>query len=137
MRANIQPALILHIGAGEDADSGELDLLTRQLRIELLELQVESVDLVTSGKAPGGAKSAEAATLGALAVVVLPAVLPRLVEFLQGWTLRAEGRTVKIKTQVADRSIEVEFSPRTSSAKEMIRLVRTLTAALEAKGAGH
>ena len=122
----------LHLEAGKDADAEELDRLTRQLREEIQELDVESVEPLEAGALPESAKSAEALTLGALAVVLLPAVVPKLIEFLQVWSLRGENRTVKIKTQVADRALEVEF-PKTMSPDELKGIVAMLTEALAGK----
>ena len=68
--------LILHVDAGEEADTEELDQLTRQLLGELHELEIESANLVSDDELPEGAKSAEAVTLGVLAVAVLPTVIP-------------------------------------------------------------
>jgi hypothetical protein len=124
--------LTLKINA-EDFDPERLDLMTRQLRGELLDLEVESVNLVQEDQLPEGAKGADAVTLGALAVAVLPNFLPKLVEYLQSWTLRAEGRKVKIKSQVGDRSIELEYSPQAMSPQELNTLVETLSGALSAE----
>ena len=128
--------LTLRISVGEGADAEELDLLTRQLRDEIAELEVDGVELLTGGPIPEGAKSAEAMTLGALAVAVLPTILPKLVELLQAWTMRGENRLVKIKTQAGDRSLEVEYSPATMSAKELEHLVDALTGSLSPGAAG-
>ena len=108
--------LTLQIDAGRDALADDLDALTRRLRDELGDLDLQSVSLVKEGAAPSGAKSAEAVTLGALAVTLLPSVLPKLVEFLQAWSLRGQNRTVKIKANVGDRSVELEYSAGTSEA---------------------
>jgi hypothetical protein len=51
--------LILHIDLGQEADEEELDKATRQLRTELMELDVETVEFSKSGELPEGAKSAE------------------------------------------------------------------------------
>ena len=118
---------------GQSTDADELDRLTRQLRGELEELGVESVDLLKDKPAPQGTKSAEAVTLGALAVAVLPNALHKLIEFLNGWLMRGENRKIKIKTQVGDRSVEVEYSPKTMSQTELKSLVDTLTGALTEK----
>jgi hypothetical protein len=123
--------LILNVGAGYDMDRDALDSLTRQLRSELLDLEVESGELIHEGEPPEGAKSADAVTLGELAVAVLPNFLPKLVEYLQSWSLRAEGRKVKVKTQVGDRSIELEYTPEALSLHELQKLVETLTGALK------
>jgi hypothetical protein len=125
--------LLLQINAGPDADAEELDRLTRQLRNEIQELDVESVELVRGGAKPEGAKVLEVVTLGSLAVAVLPSVVPKLVEFLQNWLMRGENRRVKIKTQVGDRAVELEYSPSAMSQAELKGLVETLTSALTQK----
>ncbi len=114
----------LQIGAGEGADAEELDRLTRQLRDELQDLSgVETVELARGGPAPQGTKAVDPVTLGALALVVLPTILPKLVEFLQAWVLRERGRTVKFKGAVGGQQIEFE-----GAAEELKALLTTLTA---------
>ena len=115
--------LDLRIDLGKDAEPDELDRLTRQLRRELQELEIELAELSTTGPAPEGAKSGEAVTLGALLVAVLPVALPKVVEFLQAWTLRGTNRTLKIKAQVGDRSLDVECAPGTMSRRELKALI--------------
>jgi hypothetical protein len=122
---------------GEELDPERLDYMTRQLRGELLDLDVEAVDLVQLEELPEGTKAADAVTLGALAVTVLPNFLPKVVEFLQTWTLRGEGRKVKVKSQVGDRSIELEYTPQAMSQEELKTLVQTLTGALADSQAGE
>lgn len=119
--------LMVQIDIGEDASAGEVGQLTRQLRDELLDLEVESVELVKTGTVPAGAKSAEAVTLGALAIAVLPTIIPKFIEFLQAWSMRGESRKVKIKTQFGDRLVEAEFSPTAMSHDELKSLVETLS----------
>jgi hypothetical protein len=121
--------LTLQIDAAE-IDPDRLDRITRQLRGELLDMEVESADFVQRDPLPKGAKGTEAVTLGTLAVAVLPNFLPKLIEYLQSWTLRGEGRKVKVKTQVGDRSIELEYTPEAMSQQELKTLVETLTGAL-------
>ncbi len=116
-----------------DQDDDALDALARQLREELTELGVESAELETGAAAPSGTKSAEAVTLGALAISVLPVMIPKLIEFLQAWATRGEGRTVKVKAQVADRMVELEYSPKAMSQAELKSLVDTLTGSLSEK----
>lgn len=122
--------LILTVDLGDEVDPDELDRQTRQLREELLEVQVESVDFVKTAGPPEGTKSAEAVTLGALTLAVLPGLIPKLVEYLQSWTMRADNRKVKVKTQVGDRSIELEYSPANLSPEELDNLINTLTESL-------
>lgn len=123
--------LTLHVDAGEGVDDDDLDRLTRQLRGEIDELGVESVDLVTGGAVPKGARAGELVTLGVLAVAVLPATLPHMINFLRDWSLREEKRSVKIKAQVGDRSVEVAYNPSTMSQSELKQLVDTLTGVLD------
>ena len=118
-------------------DRDVVDRLTRQLRRELLELEVESADFIRGGELPEGAKAADAVTFGALLVAVLPSFLPKLIEFLQSWLLRAEGRKVKVKSQVGDRSIELEYAPDMMSPQALKTLVETLTNALVDSQAGE
>jgi len=118
------------LDTGRDAMAEDLDALTRQLRNEIEDFGVEAVRLATSPNAPAGTKSMEAVTIGALAVTVLPAALPRLIEFLQAWTLRSKDQTVKIKASVGDRSVDVEYPAGASETvvKELIqRMTDTLS----------
>ena len=122
--------LTLHLNPGEDADPEELDRLTRRLLAEIRELDVESAELARDERGiPEGARLAEAIALGSLAVQLLPSVAPKLIEFLQAWTLRGQGQTVKIKTQHGDQSVEVEFSPGSMSPDDLKKYVDILTLA--------
>jgi len=123
--------LTLQIDAGRDAPPDDLDALTRRLRDELEDLDLQSVSLVKTGRdLPAGAKAAEAVTLGALAITLLPSVLPKLVEFIQAWSLRGQNRTIKIKMNSGDRSVELEYSAGTSEAA-LKELVDTLTTSMK------
>jgi hypothetical protein len=112
----------------------ELDSLTRNLRLDLLELDVEQAELV-AGDAPPLAKSAEAVTAGALLISLLPTVIPKVIEFLQTWVGRAEDRKLRIKSQVGERMIELEYSPKTLTNAELKSLIETLTAVTAEKPA--
>ncbi len=96
----------------KDADPDRVDHITRQLRRELLELNAGPVELVPAPKPDPHAKAADPVTLGALAIAVLPGVLPKIVEFLQAWVLRGSNRTIKIKTEVNGRVIDLECTGR-------------------------
>lgn len=92
----------------EGSDDEQLDHLTRQLLNEVRDLEIESAELVKSGAAPKGTKAIDPTTLGAIALVALPAVLPKLIDFLQSWVMRQHGRTIKFKGKIGDRDIEYE-----------------------------
>ncbi len=129
------PAVDLNVFVepNEQIDLKDLDRYTRQLRDEIREAQVESVDLVSADEIPEGARSAEALTLGALAIAVLPAVLPKVVELLHAWLMRMQGRIVKIKIQSGDQVVEVEYTPTATSPEELKQTVDMLTKALVEK----
>lgn len=117
--------LMLHIDAQADIDTDKLSQLTGYLRSELEDMDIESVTDVHNQAVPPGAKVVDPLTAGSLIVVVLPAVLPKVMEFIQAWTLRGEGHTVKIKAQRGDRSVEVEYPMRMApdEAKKHIDMV--------------
>lgn len=102
----------IRLTAGLDADDEELDASTRQLRNELLALDVERVDLVTAGPAPEGAKAGDAVTWGALLVTLAGsgALLPVLVDSIRSWLLR--HRDHKVVLQIDNARLEIsDVSP--------------------------
>jgi hypothetical protein len=100
--------LTLEVQAGPDATPEEVDQLTRQLLEDLRQIEVESADFLTAGPAPDGTKTADPVTLGALALAVLPTVLPKVVDFVQAWSQRGQSRSVKFKGKIAGQTIEFE-----------------------------
>jgi hypothetical protein len=128
MPAETNPStLYLQVDTKADIAPDQLDHLVQQLRQDIAELEVESVEPARQGAAPAGAKSADALALGSLAVVLLPSLLPKLIDFLQNWLLRGENRNVKLKLQVAGNAVEVEYAPHAMSAADVQRLVGKLT----------
>jgi len=118
--------LTILVHAGSDLLAEDIDTLTRRLRTEIQEFGVETVTLQTTDSVPSGTKSVEAVTLGALAVTILPQMLPRLIEFLQAWSLRGKDRTVKIKASVGDRSVDIEY-PEGASEAAVQELIQKMT----------
>ena len=108
--------------SAEDASPEELDALTRQLLSELRDLDVESVELAKSEPAPEGTKAVDPVTIGAIAITVLPTLLPKVVEFIQAWALRGQGRTIKFKGKVAGQAVEFE-----GSADDLNKLIAILS----------
>jgi len=107
--------------SAQDATSEDTDQMTRQLAEELRDTEVESVSLVKDGNAISGTKSADPVTIGALAIVVLPTVLPKVVEAIQAWSLRGQGKTVKFKGKINGQMIEFE-----GSAENLEKLIKKL-----------
>ena len=118
--------LTIEVDAGGDALPEDVDALTRRLRSEIQDFGVEDVTLKTTTAVPAGTKSVEAVTVGALAITLLPQVLPRLIEFLQAWSLRGKDRTVKIKASVGDRSVDIEY-PEGASEVAVQELIQKMT----------
>ncbi|MBN1148997.1 MAG: hypothetical protein JXA78_17195 [Anaerolineales bacterium] len=107
-----ESALTIQVQLGlPSGDEQQLDLAARQLRGELLELELDSVELASGGAAPQGVKGLEMdpALLGALVVSLGPLALDKLLGFLHDWAMRRQGRSVKIKIQTAEgAAVEVE-----------------------------
>lgn len=112
--------LVLYISEPE-ADAERLDSAARHLLEELRELPLESAALALGGTLPQGAKGLDPVAAGAIAVAVLPAVLPKVAEFLQTWVLQGRGRQIKFKGKIAGRSIEYEGS--LAELKELLALL--------------
>jgi len=90
--------LEIHLRVGDEVSPLELENLTAGVRRELLQLDVQSVERVSAGPAPEGAKGIELAALGALIVNVSKAtpVLGQVVEVIRAWAARSPKRTVKL-----------------------------------------
>ena len=127
LHENRPASLTLQLQLSENFEPDEWDHLTRQLRNEIQDLNVESVELVKGNQIPAGAKTGEAISMGALAIAILPAFIPQVVTFLQSWVMRAEGRRITVKSQIGDRSIELEYAPKSMSQEDLLKLVDTLT----------
>lgn len=122
--------LELSVQGEPGADADQVDRETRQLRVELRELDLGSVEMGTA-EAPSGAKTGEGFALGSLLMEVLPSSISPLIEFLRSWALRRKGRAVKVKTVIGDRSVEIEFDPATVSSAEIKSLVSSIIKKLE------
>jgi hypothetical protein len=118
--ANDPLSIDLTVSAPANSDE-ELDRMTRQLLRELKEFNLESVQLKKGVSPPPGAKGVEAVTAGTIAISVLPAVFPKIVEFLQSWSLQGRGRTIKFKGKIAGQNVDFE-----GSFDEMQKLVALL-----------
>jgi hypothetical protein len=90
--------IAIDLQVDEDISPQDLDELTAAMRRELLNLDVDSVDRVSAGPPPAGAKGVELAQLGALIVSLGQAtpVLGQIVEVVRAWTSRGSSRTVKL-----------------------------------------
>jgi len=91
--------LLLNLDASPEVDDEELEELTRKLRKELLELDIEAADFVSAGEAPAGARSAEPVTLGTLLLTLAASggVLTTVVNVLQDWLSRHDKHSVTLE----------------------------------------
>ena len=119
-------SVVLRVDGADPQTEEDRDAMARQLLQEIREDLPESssVDLVTVAEAPAGVKSGELVTIGAVAVSLLPALVPQLVELVRAWSLRGHGRTVKMTFDA--HGVEVEFDPASVSPAEIAALVGKL-----------
>ena len=82
----------------DDISSLEYEELTEAVRRELLQLDVESVDRITAGPVPEGARGLDLSALGALIVSVGQSapVLGQVVEVIRAWAARSPKRSAKL-----------------------------------------
>jgi hypothetical protein len=110
----------------EGGDAAELDELTRQLRAEVEELNVDSVDRVSAGVAPEGTKALDLAVIGQMAVTLAPAIVPPLFDLLRSWVERKPSTPVKVRVKVGKRTAQIEYDPTKTSAKDLEALIKAL-----------
>jgi hypothetical protein len=109
-----------------DGDSVELDELTRQLRSEVQELDIESVHQVSEGVAPAGTKGVDMAAIGQMAISLAPSLIPPLFDLLKSWVERKPSTPVKVTVKVGRKTAQIEYDPTKTSAKDLDLLVQTL-----------
>ena len=110
----------------EGGDTSELDELTRQLRSEVEELDVDSVEEVSLGSAPEGTKAADFTAIGQMAVTLAPTIVPPLFELLKAWVERKPSTPVKVKVRVGRKTTEIEYDPTQTSSKDLDALIKAL-----------
>ena len=115
----------------EGGDDAELDDLTRQLRSEVEELSVDSVEQVSTRGMPEGTKGFDLAALGQMAVTLAPTLIPPLFELLKSWVERKPSTPVKIKVKVGKRTAQIEYDPTKTSAKDLDDLIKVLNRSLK------
>lgn len=86
--------LIVQVTPTADSDQEELAGLARRLRAELLDLDVETVEPLTTGNAPAGAKGL-GSLVGVLSVRLGAAGLKLVLAKIRDWVSRND-RTVEI-----------------------------------------
>jgi hypothetical protein len=115
----------------DGGDTNELDALTRQLWMEMEELNIDSIERVSSGPAPQGTKAVDLAAIGQMAVTLAPAIIPPLFELLKSWVERKPSTPVKIRVKSGRKTAQIEYDPAHTSAKDLEELVKTLNKSLK------
>lgn len=95
--------------ADPELDAEDAARLSRRLRAELHELDVESVEAGPGGDAPAGAKGTEIVTVGALIVALSASggVFPSLIATVKDWLERQTGRH-RVSVTIDGDTIELD-----------------------------
>ena len=115
----------------ERGDAAELDELTRQLRAEMEDLNVDSVEQVSAGEAPEGTKAVDLAAIGQIAITLAPAIVPPLFDLLKSWVERKPSTPVKVRVKVGKRTAQIEYDPTKTSAKDLEGLIKALNRSIK------
>ena len=101
--------VLLVLEPDPELDPEACERLTRWLRSELAELDVESVGLAAGGTVPDGAKGTDPVTVGAVIVALSASggVFTGLIETLRDWLGRHYGRH-RISVTIDGDTIELE-----------------------------
>jgi hypothetical protein len=87
----------IHVVVGPDCDAEEVATATLQLRREFLDLDAAVVDVAGVGELPPGARAAEPAVLGALAVTVTQSLLTSVLAVVRSWLASSQRRSIKLE----------------------------------------
>lgn len=90
----------------DDADDAALDQLARQLRGQLLDLDVDAVEALPSEEAPDDSKALDLVVVGGLLVKFGPGVAAAVVNAVRAWVNRDGHRSVTMK--IGDHEITLQ-----------------------------
>jgi len=99
----------IQVGVAEEgSDTGRLEELALQLRQEILELDVQSVQPYAVGEAPEGTRGSAAAVAGALVVSLQPTVaaVTAVVALVRDW-LRRSGAQRRVRVEIDGDVLEL------------------------------
>jgi hypothetical protein len=89
--------LDVNVTIGPNGDAEELAQATRQLRRELLELDVDSVETPPAGEPPPGSRAVDIATVGALVVNMADSqLLAAVIGAVRSWLAGSSRRSIKL-----------------------------------------
>jgi hypothetical protein len=91
------PRLGIQVRGEPDADPEEVAEATLQLRRELLDLDVGTVEAPRAGEAPPGTRGVEVAALGGLVVsMAKPEFLGAVIAAVRSWLSGSQRRSIKL-----------------------------------------
>jgi hypothetical protein len=113
------------------ADPDQVDELAQHLRLELLELDVESVSPVTTGPAPDGSKGLELAAIGALLVHVAGSAnaLTSVIQAMRSWLRREAPAKRSITVSIGGNTLELTSATDAQQQQLVEQFVRAVSGA--------
>ena len=108
--------------AETDADETRLDELTRGLRQELLELDVDDVSTASRGAAPEGTRGLEVAAVGTLLVMLKDNIplIQQVVTAVRGWLDRGAKPGVQRSLKLTLNGQTLELSAATDAQQQAL-----------------
>jgi hypothetical protein len=90
----------IQVAVGPDADAEAVAEATMQLRCELLDLDVESVEVPPVSAPPPGTRAVDITALGTLLVTIAqPELLTPVVAAIQSWLISSRQRSIKLEIE--------------------------------------
>jgi hypothetical protein len=123
--------LNISIDIGQDVNPQILSQSTRQLHQEIAKIGVDSIERITDDKPVPNAKGLPIDVNTLLVTLSSASVMVALIQLLQAWVLRAEGRKVKIRVEDKEEAIELEYSPTATTKDELVVFAQNLQRLLE------
>ncbi len=111
--ANVPLSMHMRLQPVGGLDSSDIADLTRLLREELLELDVDAVEPLVTGNAPPGTKAGDPVTaVGTLVVTAVfsASTLRAVVQVARAWLERSAQRSITVETKDSDR-LEITGQP--------------------------
>lgn len=107
--ANGRMEIVLAIEPESSVDNERLEMMTNRLRDELRELDINSIDHVSTGPPPKDSMAGDMIALGQLFINVMPIILPSLIDLIRDWIGRNKDAGITIK--INDDTMELKGSP--------------------------
>jgi hypothetical protein len=117
--------LFLQFRSDQPTEQASLDSLARRLNVEFQQANITSdLPLAT---APFGTRSGLEVAAGAILVKVAPTLIPLVLQQLKKFISRSPDHSIKVKVQLGDKSVEVEYPTASSSSEQDVSaLVKNL-----------